>query len=215
MEDRPACVPTVVESQGLKELQPEKGVALTSAGVIVASTRPHPPACDDGAQVMTIGHEITHAFDVSGFMIDDEGHDIFWGTNATEELMLEKALCLRRYHNEIDPPRRQDDLDDNLDSENMADFAGMLVTLDAFNALPLSERTMLLPQSAGTALSPEKAFFVAYCASNCDSGVKVFPRYAIGKGRCMVPIMNDARFAKAFGCSDKARMNPKNRCSFW
>ncbi|KAH6933545.1 hypothetical protein HPB50_016071 [Hyalomma asiaticum] len=186
-----------------------------AAGGLFSRTRHWAQFAVLASRAYTIGHEITHAFDVSGFMIDDEGQDIFWGTNATEELMLEKALCLRRYHNEIDPPRRQDDLDDRLDSENMADFAGMLVTLDAFNALALSERTMLLPQSAGTALSPEKAFFVAYCASNCDSGVKVFSRYAIGKGRCMVPIMNDARFAKAFGCSDTARMNPKNRCSFW
>ncbi|KAH6946606.1 hypothetical protein HPB50_014164 [Hyalomma asiaticum] len=43
MEDRPASVPMVVESQGPTELQPEKGVALASAGVIAASKRPHPP----------------------------------------------------------------------------------------------------------------------------------------------------------------------------
>ncbi|KAH6922425.1 hypothetical protein HPB50_013598 [Hyalomma asiaticum] len=51
MEDRPASVPMAVESQGPTELQPDKGVALTSAGVTVASKRPHPPSCDDGAQV--------------------------------------------------------------------------------------------------------------------------------------------------------------------
>lgn len=51
MEDRPASVPMAVESQGPTELQPDKGVALTTAGVTVASKRPHPPSCDDGAQV--------------------------------------------------------------------------------------------------------------------------------------------------------------------
>ncbi|KAH6942305.1 hypothetical protein HPB50_003813 [Hyalomma asiaticum] len=51
MEDRPASVPMAVESQGPTELQPDKGVALTSAGVTVASKRPYPPSCDDGAQV--------------------------------------------------------------------------------------------------------------------------------------------------------------------
>ncbi|KAH6935376.1 hypothetical protein HPB50_005405 [Hyalomma asiaticum] len=51
MGDRPASVPIAVETQGPTELQPDKGVALTSAGVAVASKRPHPPSCDDGAQV--------------------------------------------------------------------------------------------------------------------------------------------------------------------
>ncbi|KAH7955661.1 hypothetical protein HPB52_002804 [Rhipicephalus sanguineus] len=97
----------------------------------------------------------------------------------------------------------------------MADFAGLLVTLDAFNALPVAERSVLLPDSAGVSLSPEKAFFVSYCASNCDSGAKTDPRYAIGQGRCMVPVMNDPRFSRAFGCSDTARMNPKDKCSYW
>ncbi|KAH6946746.1 hypothetical protein HPB50_014832 [Hyalomma asiaticum] len=52
MADRPASAPMAVESQGPTELQPEKGIALTPAGVTVASTRNHPPSCDDGAQVM-------------------------------------------------------------------------------------------------------------------------------------------------------------------
>ncbi|KAH6932159.1 hypothetical protein HPB50_003199 [Hyalomma asiaticum] len=192
-----------------------------SAEIAVLKKQAHPAQSSDTSknvhdlQKQTIGHEITHAFEVNGFLFDDEGRESFWGTNMTEELLLEKALCLRRYHNEIDPPRRQAGVDDELDSENMADFAGMLVTLNAFNALPLPERTMLLPESAGVALTPEQAFFVSYCASNCDSGVKVVRRYAIGKGRCMVPVMNDPRFAKAFGCSDRARMNPKMKCSYW
>ncbi|KAH6933498.1 hypothetical protein HPB50_015752 [Hyalomma asiaticum] len=192
-----------------------------SAEIAVLKKQAHPAQSSDTSknvhdlQKQTIGHEITHAFEVNGFLFDDEGREAFWGTNMTEELLLEKALCLRRYHNEIDPPRRQAGVDDELDSENMADFAGMLVTLNAFNALPLPERSMLLPESAGVALTPEQAFFVSYCASNCDSGVKVVRRYAIGKGRCMVPVMNDPRFAKAFGCSDRARMNPKMKCSYW
>ncbi|KAL1485653.1 hypothetical protein MTO96_031806 [Rhipicephalus appendiculatus] len=190
---------------------------------------PHgPSSVNYGGLGATIGHEITHGFEANGFSVDDEGRNIFWGNNATQERFLEKALCLRKYHNEVSSLGLVVDIfhyrpveatksypDDVMDAENMADFAGVLVALDAFNSLPLDERNVVFPHSAGVSLSPERAFFVSYCASNCDNGVKTDPRYAIGKGRCMVPVMNDPRFARAFGCSDTARMNPKDKCTYW
>ncbi|XP_077520327.1 neprilysin-1-like [Amblyomma americanum] len=174
-----------------------------------------PASVNYGSLGATIGHEITHAFDVRGFHVDDEGRVETWGPNLTDEVFLQKALCVRKQHYQIDPPRRQAVLDDFLDSENMADLVGLIIANDAFDALPPTERNMGVPND-NAMLSPEQAFFVSFCASLCDIQNKAQTgRYAIGPGRCMVPLMNNPRFAKAFGCGDTAFMNPSQKCSYW
>ncbi|KAH8039016.1 hypothetical protein HPB51_004941 [Rhipicephalus microplus] len=107
---------------------------------------------------------------------------------------------------------RQADLDAIIDSENLADIVGVAIAHAAFASLPLAERNVTLP---GLNLTAEHLFFISHCAKWCESERVIVERYAPGRSRCIVPLMNMAAFSEAFQCAPNTPMNPSKKCSFW
>lgn len=103
-------------------------------------------------------------------------------------------------------------LDDNVDSENLADLVGTKVAYAAFKALPERFRRVKL---VGFNVSSERLFFINHCVRACAQHSKPGRRYAPFRSRCIVPLMNMPEFSRAFGCAPGTPMNPREKCTFW
>ncbi|XP_075744555.1 neprilysin-1-like [Rhipicephalus microplus] len=172
-----------------------------------------PEALNYGTFGSTAGHEFMHAFDVNGLKIDDRKRARAWPSRSYIREYTKRTLCLRASHRDALRRRpRQAHIDSAIDSENLADFAGVLATYKAFSSLPDNQRSLTL---AGLNISADGLFFIGYCISFCAHLSRSGPRYAPFRYRCNVPLMNMPEFSHAFGCSADKFMNPTNKCTFW
>ncbi|XP_077548476.1 endothelin-converting enzyme homolog [Haemaphysalis longicornis] len=194
---------------------------LTTNGIGVAASAVQPPffygtgpaSFNFGALGTTVAHEMMHAFDADGSTIDGDGNPRRWITKDIAEQYVNKSMCLRKSQ-DVGHSAYFDLLTAEADSENLADFAGLLLAYEAFEALPEPERAPKLPELP---LSPEQLFFVAHCLRWCEPNGTQYDagRRAPARFRCNVPVMNFETFARAFQCPAGSPMNPENKCTFW
>ncbi|XP_077508713.1 neprilysin-2-like [Amblyomma americanum] len=172
-----------------------------------------PPAFNYGGLGQVIGHEIMHGYDVEGSRYDENNEVRPWGTNKSMEIFVKNTLCLRESHKvALGPTARHAVLNDTVDSENLADLVGAMNAYAAFTALSEDRRCARLPDLNLTA---ERLFFVGLCAKWCAHEEEKRKRYAPGRSRCIVPLMNMPEFSAAFSCEPNTPMNPANKCAFW
>ncbi|XP_037268641.2 endothelin-converting enzyme 1 [Rhipicephalus microplus] len=172
-----------------------------------------PPALNYGSIGMTTAHEIMHGYDVDGSEYDADNQVRKWTTPKFLKTYTERVICIRDSHKTVETRRaRQADLDAIIDSENLADIVGVAIAHAAFASLPLAERNVTIP---GLNLTAEHLFFISHCAKWCESERVIVERYAPGRSRCIVPLMNMAAFSEAFQCAPNTPMNPSKKCSFW
>ncbi|KAH7934600.1 hypothetical protein HPB51_029034 [Rhipicephalus microplus] len=136
--------------------------------------------------------------------------------------MLSKFYCeLRLYKHlnllsnvllQLSLTGQEDHLDDELDSENLADFVGARLAYAAYASLPEDVKRMKL---AGFDMSPEKLFFINQCSRVCAWSSIPKKHYAPFRSRCIVPLRNMPEFSRAFRCKAGTLMNPRNKCTFW
>ncbi|XP_049271365.1 neprilysin-1-like [Rhipicephalus sanguineus] len=166
-----------------------------------------PIAMNYGGLGMIIAHEMMHSLGVRG--IEDEP----WATKEFLKNYTERVHCLRKSHKSVlSLSRRQEALDDTLDSENLADLVGTSVAYKAFTSLVPEDVGYTLP---GLDMSAEQLFFVMNCAKWCSQYSVPGKRYAPFRSRCIVPLMNMDEFASAFRCALGTPMNPPGKCFFW
>ncbi|XP_075744544.1 endothelin-converting enzyme homolog [Rhipicephalus microplus] len=172
-----------------------------------------PPALNYGSIGMTTAHEIMHGYDVDGSEYDADNQVRKWTTPKFLKTYTERVICIRDSHKTVETRRaRQADLDAIIVSENLADIVGVAIAHAAFASLPLAERNVTLP---GLNLTAEHLFFISHCAKWCESERVIVERYAPGRSRLIVPLMNMAAFSEAFQCAPNTPMNPSKKCSFW
>ncbi|KAL1469043.1 hypothetical protein MTO96_025121 [Rhipicephalus appendiculatus] len=86
-----------------------------------------PEALNYGSLGTVIGHQLMHAYDPAHL-----GEE-FWHTEAVKKEYTKRALCLRRSHRSIlSLSGQQEVLNDTVDSENIADFAGTKLAYAAY-----------------------------------------------------------------------------------
>ncbi|XP_037565067.1 endothelin-converting enzyme 1 [Dermacentor silvarum] len=107
---------------------------------------------------------------------------------------------------------RQEALNYKMDSENLADWVGIITAYTAFASLSSSESNVTL---AGLDMSAERLFFVNHCVTWCHEKSRLTSYYAPYRSRCIVPLMNMPEFSSAFGCAPGEPMNPRKKCTFW
>ncbi|KAH7944777.1 hypothetical protein HPB49_000566 [Dermacentor silvarum] len=174
--------------------------------------RDAPASFNYGSLGHVIGHEIMHGYDARGINIDERGFPVSWMLPPSLERYEDSARCVRKEHDSVLAWRSMVLVDD-LDSENIADFAGARAAYQAFRSLSGDVRFVRVPGP----FYPEQLFFIGFCLKWCESHFyrKGRGRYAPGHARCVVPLRNMQEFADAFHCKRNARMNPESKCSFW
>ncbi|KAH8039020.1 hypothetical protein HPB51_004945 [Rhipicephalus microplus] len=87
-----------------------------------------------------IGHEIMHGYDVTGITIDDEKKKRKWVSPNFLKTYTDKAYCLwESYEDALRHHKRDVKVNDKIDSENLADFVGMVTSYAAMKLLPEHE----------------------------------------------------------------------------
>ncbi|KAL1421515.1 hypothetical protein MTO96_023077 [Rhipicephalus appendiculatus] len=172
-----------------------------------------PKALNYGSLGVIAGHEIMHAYDVRGIEVDDMKRVRSWPSRTYREEYTKRTLCLRASHRAALRRRpRQAQIDNSIDSENLADLAGVRATYKAYSSLPSNQRSLTL---AGLNISADGLFFVGHCIKMCAQYSQLTAQYAPFRSRCIVPLMNMPEFSRAFGCTAEQPMNPTNKCTFW
>ncbi|XP_077485136.1 membrane metallo-endopeptidase-like 1 [Amblyomma americanum] len=163
-----------------------------------------PMAYNYGGLGSVIGHDMTHVFGVQGSMWDSRGKPRDWWSKSSRLLLNDKLTCLRRSHGSTR---------DVADSENMADFAGVVSAYAAYVGLRAKEEQWM---GTGLQQSVQRLFFVSTCLKWCATLKNVtFANYAPWRDRCVIPLKNMKAFKDAFGCRGNSSMMQSPRCSFW
>ncbi|PPR08078.1 hypothetical protein CVT24_010539 [Panaeolus cyanescens] len=199
-----------------------------------------------GAFGQVASHELTHAFDSAGRLYNQQGKLAQWWTNATSEGFKIKQKCIVDQYSSyyIDDGKGGKiyvngnlydtiaDLDQNYDAdsgnrtsgENIGD-TGLIQAYRAWKSqYKDSERAgneYLLP---GLDFTREQLFFLSFARiwaramkpAAAVQRIRTDP-HSPSRFRVDGTVSNIPEFAKAFNCSNKAKLNPPKdkRCIFW
>ena len=149
----------------------------------------------------TIGHEITHGFDDSGRKYDAEGNLSDWWTAGDAKAFQERADALARQFDRYEPLAGLHINGKASLGENIGDYGGVLLGLDAFKKTEQYRKGELIG-----GLTPLQRYFLGYALgwmseereetlrSNLLSDV-----HAPAKWRVLGPLSNIPEFYQAFG----------------
>ncbi len=171
------------------------------------------------AAASTIGHEITHGFDDEGRMFDAKGNLADWWTAKDAALFQERAAVMVAQFNAIRPlPGLPINGQASL-GENLADYGGLLLALDAFK----KTEQFRSGRSIG-GFTPIQRFFLSYAFAWAyqqraeDLRAKLLSDvHAPPKWRVNVPLSNIPEFHEAFGIKPGASMwrPPESHVKVW
>jgi putative endopeptidase len=149
----------------------------------------------------TIGHEITHGFDDEGRQYDAAGNLTDWWTKEDAEKFKKRADVMVKQFNAYEPlPGLHINGAASL-GENIADYGGILLGLDAFKKTDEYKKGEKI---AG--LTPTQRYFLGYALSWLDQQREELLRrrllsdfHAPAKWRVIGPLANVPEFYDAFG----------------
>ncbi|KAH7340514.1 hypothetical protein B0J17DRAFT_651639 [Rhizoctonia solani] len=175
-----------------------------------------------GAFGAVAAHELTHAFDSSGRLYNQNGKLEEWWTNKTSEQFDERASCYSKQYSEYtvdDGKGGKVHLNGNLTlGENLAD-SGVIQAYRAWKSATTTGLDFTLP---GLNYTNEQLFWISF---GRIWATKVKPAFAVqrartdphspGQYRVDGTLSNIPAFAEAFGCKKGTRMNPEKQCTLW
>ncbi|VDC06015.1 unnamed protein product [Peniophora sp. CBMAI 1063] len=182
-----------------------------------------------GAFGMVASHELTHAFDSSGRMYNQDGKLEEWWSNSTSEAFNGKQKCIEQQYGNytvIGPDGKVEHVNGLLTAgENIGD-SGIIQSLRAwraeFNASLEAGNEYTLPGLDH--LTREQLFFVASGRQWAESikpaslvqRVRTDP-HSPNRFRVEGTLRNVKEFAEAWGCPVGSKMNPpdEERCLLW
>jgi putative endopeptidase len=154
-----------------------------------------------------LGHEISHAFDSNGRYYDAQGNMVDWWTPRDSAAFEARAQVLIDEYNEFMPLEGLRVNGRNSLAENMADFVGARIELDAFKK---TEQYMRNEKIAG--FTPLQRFFLAYAYGRaCQArpaylAARAGGAYAPCRERVNGVLMNIPEFYEAFNVKPGDRM---------
>ena len=171
------------------------------------------------AAASTIGHEITHGFDDEGRRFDAEGNLKDWWTAEDATRFQERAAVMVAQYNAFEPlPGLPINGEASL-GENLADYGGVLLALDAF------KKTAQFHEGKPIGgFTPIQRFFLAYAfAWNYQERAESLRAkllsdvHAPAKWRVNVPLSNIPEFLEAFEVKPGEPMwrSPESRVKVW
>lgn len=176
-------------------------------------------AVNYGALGAGLAHDLTHAFDATGALIDAMGHMQNWWTDADQREFQKRSQCIVDQYEgySVEPGvHHQGKL---VLPEALGDQAGIHT---AFLALQRSMATHPVPTVDG--FTPEQQFFLAWGQFRGEAMqieaqrqlVKADP-HPVPKFRVIGPLSSLPEFAKAFSCKAGGPMvrPSEQRCAVW
>ncbi len=152
----------------------------------------------------TIGHEITHGFDDEGRQFDEKGNLTDWWTPEDAAKFQTATAVLVKQFNAYEPlPGLHINGQASL-GENLADYGGVLLGLDAFKQTKQYKEGKKI---AG--FTPVQRFYLGYALSWMDQirteqlrNSLLSDVHAPAKWRVLGPLSNDPNFYEAFGVKE-------------
>lgn len=177
------------------------------------------PAVNYGAIGVVIGHEISHGFDDQGRKVDATGKVRDWWTADDAKRFVEQAKVFGDQYGAIEPVKGSFIKPEQTMGENIADFAGVLVALDAYHR-SLDGRDA--PVIDG--LTGDQRFFLAYAQvwrskarpDALANQIATDP-HSPGEVRAYAPLRNVDAWYQAFGVTpgQKLYIDPAKRARIW
>ncbi|MES2921496.1 MAG: M13 family metallopeptidase [Verrucomicrobiota bacterium] len=171
------------------------------------------------AAASTIGHEITHGFDDEGRKFDAQGNLKDWWTAEDAARFQQRAVAMVAQFNAFQPlPGLPINGQASL-GENLADYGGLLLALDAFK----KTEQFRSGQPIG-GFTPIQRFFLGYAFAwiyqNREESLRarlLSDVHAPPKWRVNVPLSNIPEFQEAFGIKPGAPMwrPPESHVKVW
>jgi putative endopeptidase len=176
------------------------------------------PAVNYGAIGAIIGHEISHGFDDQGRKIDATGAVRDWWTKADADRFTAQAKGFGAQYDTYEPVPGMHVNGQLTMGENIADMAGVLVSLDAYHA-SLHGTTPLVKDG----FSGDQRFFLAFGqawrAKQRDDAMRsqmASDPHTPDKFRLIGPLRNVDAWYAAFGVtSGKYFLPPDQRARIW
>jgi putative endopeptidase len=140
--------------------------SATNNEIVFPAAQLQPPFFDPAADpavnygsvgANTIGHELIHAFDDTGRQYDGDGVLRDWWTPEDAERFEAGADALAAQYDEFEPVRGHFVNGELTSGENIADFGGLLVALDAYHASLGGKAAPVIDGLTG-----DQRFFLAY-----------------------------------------------------
>ncbi|KAK3096132.1 hypothetical protein FSP39_023569 [Pinctada imbricata] len=178
-----------------------------------------PQALNFGAMGTIIGHEITHAFDITGRQYDGKGQLKEWWGKFSARDFEKTTRCMKDQYDKYSLDGFQINGDKTLD-ENIADNGGLRASYIAYQLWERKHGESLpLP---GIKLTNKQLFFVSYAQMFCSkwkrNGLKshiIDDKHSPGPIRVRGVISNSNAFADLFSCPFISEYNPQTKCEVW
>lgn len=176
-------------------------------------------AMNYGALGAGLAHDMTHAYDATGAVLDAQGRAQTWWTDADRKAFDQRAQCVIEQYDgyAIEPGVFHQGK--QVLAEALADHAGLTF---AFTALERSMAKRPVPTVDG--FTPQQQFFLAWAQYRGEEVRLEAQRQLIKSGphpmpkfRVNGPLSDMPQFAAAFSCKPGAPMvrPPQKRCAVW
>ncbi|XP_075737729.1 neprilysin-1 isoform X2 [Rhipicephalus microplus] len=171
-------------------------------------------AINYGSLGRIIGHELSHAFQMSTSSLDNHVQPLTLYSPASRKEFLARLNCLAK---QVNDGSGSQTLGNNSISEAFADNAGLEKSYLAFKGLTQSDPLIYSKPINPLGYTAQQMFFVSSCFVFCAFQGYAFERNSVYPPpflRCNTPAMNSRDFGSAFNCAQGAPMNPLVRCNF-
>jgi putative endopeptidase len=176
-------------------------------------------AVNYGALGSGLAHDMTHAFDATGALLDAMGRAQNWWTDADQREFQKRAQCIMDQYEDYSIEPGVHHHGKLVLNEALGDQAGVHF---AYVALKRSMATHPVPMVDG--FTPEQQFFLAWAQFRGEAvGIETQRQivkgdsHAVPKFRVIGPLSNLPEFEQAFSCKPGAPMvrPPEQRCAVW
>lgn len=167
----------------------------------------------DYARIGSImAHELTHAFDSQGKLLDAEGSLTSWWSQSTKEIYANKTKCFVEQYNEYIIEGSNSTVNGEYTlPENIADNVGLRA---AFRAFKNQRSKILSPISESDYFTAEQEFYLAFASIWCHVGAMASSdQHAPHKYRVLGPIQNMESFVDTWQCRGSVNDDQANGVS--
>uniref|UniRef100_A0A914MMM6 Peptidase M13 C-terminal domain-containing protein n=1 Tax=Meloidogyne incognita TaxID=6306 RepID=A0A914MMM6_MELIC len=178
---------------------------------------------------VTLGHELSHAFDDWGSYYNGNGQMEDWLGPQMRAIFQKKKECfVKQYGNsKVQIDGVWINLNGTLTvNENIADNGGLNAAFKAWQVLKRSSSSLdqnIFGKIDGLEeFNGDQLFFIHYAFRQCSRLGSTWLRqrimteqHSVVPARVNIPLQNSPHFAKIFACPSGSPMNPIEKCAIW